>query len=251
MPVEAPGVRLSPLDIERFGLVIARADGLTALELPAVLDFCKSNQVQMLIARSGVEDATTTHALESASFLLMDTLVYYERDLASSPVQPGGTEEIHVLGPDDAARVEWIARECFQDYLGHYHADPRLDRDACTEVYASWARSSCENAGPDAFVLVTGSPRLEGFSTFRRTASGEGELLLGAVLPAARGKGLYRQMTMAGMFRLQESGTKRFVTSTHLGNWGAQAAWSAAGLRPFRAYHTFHRWFDRPQRSRV
>ncbi len=251
MPVEAPGVRLSPLDIERFGLVVARADGLTALELPAVLDFCNSNQVQMLIARSGVEDATTTHALESASFVLMDTLVYYERDLASSPVQPGGKEEIHVLGPDDAARVEWIARECFRDYLGHYHADLRLDRDACTEVYASWARSSCENAGPDAFVLVAGSPRLEGFSTYRRTASGEGELLLGAVLPAARGKGLYRQMTLAGMLRLQESGTKRFVTSTHLGNWGAQAAWSAAGLRPFRAYHTFHRWFDRPQRSRV
>ncbi len=251
MPVEAPGVRLSPLDMERFGTVIARADGLTARELPAVLDFCEANQVQMLIARSGVEDATTTHALESASFLLMDTLIYYERDLAASPVQPGGTEEIRVLGPDDAAGVESIARECFREYLGHYHADRRLAREACTEVYASWARSSCENVGPDAFVLVAGSPRPDGFSTFRRTASGEGELMLGAVLQAARGRGLYRQMTLAGMLRLQESGTTRFVTSTHLGNWGAQAAWSGAGLSPFRAYHTFHRWFDRPQRPRV
>lgn len=251
MPVEAPGVRLSALDSDRFGVVIARADGITARELTAVLEFCENRNVEMLVARSAVEDVATTHALESADFLLMDTLIYYERDLAAAPIEVPATAEIHDLGPDDAVQVEAIARECFRDYLGHYHADPRLDRGACTEVYASWARSSCDNSGPDAFVLVAGDPgRREGFSTFRRTGD-EGELLLGGVLPEARGSGLYRLMTMAGMLRLQQSGAKRFVTSTHLGNWGAHAAWTAAGLRPFRAYHTFHRWFDRPQRPRA
>jgi hypothetical protein len=47
------------------------------------------------------------------------------------------------------------------------------------------------------------------------------------------------------MKRLQAAGATRFVTSTHLSNWGAQSAWVRAGLRPYRAYHTFHRWFDR------
>jgi hypothetical protein len=66
------------------------------------------------------------------------------------------------------------------------------------------------------------------------------------VLPTARGAGLYRNLTLAGMLRLQSSGAKKFITSTHLSNWSAQASWTAAGLHPSSAHHTFHRWFDRP-----
>lgn len=250
MPVEAAGVRISALDTSRFGVITARADGVSVGELSAVLDFCDANDVELLIARCPVEDVAASQALTAANFLLMDTLVYYERDLGASPVNDGVTELIEEIGPGDADQVESIARECFHDYLGHYHADPRLDPGASTEVYASWARSSCETIGPDAFVLVSGKPNQRtGFSTFR-LRSGEGELVLGAVLPSARGKGLYRQLTLAGMLRLQASGAKRFSTSTHLSNWGAQSSWVAAGLRPSRAYHTFHRWFERPQRAR-
>ena len=98
----------------------------------------------------------------------------------------------------------------------------------------------------DAFALVVG-PRDHrvGFSCFRRTSDEEGELLLGAVLPEARGQKLYTRLTLAGMHRLQAAGVTRFITSTHLGNWAAAAAWMSAGLRPYRAYYTFHRWFDR------
>lgn len=245
MPVEAYGVRLSTLDTNRFGIVTARADGVSADDVAAVLEFCNAHHVMLLIARCQVEDVDATHALMAANFLLMDTLVYYERDLVASALKDGATDQLEDIGVGDAEQVESIARVCFRDYLGHYHADSRLDRDACTEVYASWARSCCETVGPDAFVLVSGPARgRTGFSSFRRTADGDGELILGAVLPAARGRGLYRQFTLAGMLRLQQSGAKRFVTSTHLSNWGAQATWAGAGLRPSRAYHTFHRWFD-------
>ncbi|MDQ2943021.1 MAG: hypothetical protein M3R21_05040, partial [Candidatus Dormibacteraeota bacterium] len=142
------------------------------------------------------------------------------------------------------AQVEAIARSCFRDYSGHYHADPRLDRDACTETYASWARSCCDQQEPAGFVLVAGEARRRiAFSSFRRTSDTQGELVLGAVLPEARGAGLYRRLTIEGMLRLQSSGASLFVTSTHISNWSAQAAWIAAGLRPSRAYYTFHRWF--------
>ncbi len=144
----------------------------------------------------------------------MDTLVYYRRNLASSPATDPGDGRIRLLREGEAEQVEAIARECFRDYGGHYHADPRLDRRA--------------------------------FSTFSLSPVDEGELLLGAVSPRARGSGLYRLLTLSGMYRLQSSGANRFVTSTYLGNWGAQASWAAAGLSPHAAYHTFHRWFDKP-----
>jgi ribosomal protein S18 acetylase RimI-like enzyme len=245
MPVDEPEVRLSPLDSDRFGIVVARADGVKRDQLDEILGFCGSHRVQLLICRCRVEDIATTNALAASGCELMDTLVYYERDLARSPVasgQAGGP--IELWQPGDTDQVEAIARECFREYSGHYHADPRLDRDAVTETYASWARALCEKARGE-FVLVAGEPgRRVGFSGFRQGPQEVGELVLGAVLPEARGAGLYRSLTLAGMLRLQSAGARKFITSTHLGNWGAQASWTAAGLHPYSAYHTFHRWFD-------
>jgi ribosomal protein S18 acetylase RimI-like enzyme len=246
MPVDAPGIRLSQIDSDRFGVIIARADGLDVEHLESAIDFCRSHQVQLLISRSRVEDVATTHALTAAGFLLMDSLVYYQRDLARSPVSSQPSGPIELINPGDEDQVEAIARVCFRDYSGHYHADPRLDRGACIQTYASWARACCEEAN-GGFVLVAGDPsRRVGFSSFRQGSDKVGELVLGAVLPAARGAGLYRNLTLAGMLRLQTSGAQKFITSTHLTNWSAQASWTAAGLHPYCAYHTFHRWFDRP-----
>jgi hypothetical protein len=247
MPIEHPVIALSPLDTDRFGVCTARADALTAQGLSSVLAFCRSQNVELLIGRCRVENAETVHVLEGAGFLLMDTLVYYQRNLAASPVTDPGDGRIRLLRADEKDQVEAIARECFGDYGGHYHADPRLDRRACTEVYASWARASCERPEGSSFVLVGDDGLgLVGFATFRLSEAAEGELLLGAVSPGARGSGLYRLLTQAGMHRLQSLGASRFITSTYLGNWGAERSWVAAGLSPYAAYHTFHRWFDKP-----
>jgi RimJ/RimL family protein N-acetyltransferase len=248
MPVEDPGTRVSPLDSERFGIIAARSDGITAEQVTLALEFCHSQNVQLLIARCRIEDTAAIQRLGKAGFELMDTLVYYKRDLAGSPVVDPGESPIRMLEPGEEAQVEAMARASFSDYSGHYHADPRLDRAACTEVYASWARSLCDQKEPSGFVLASPGPTggLVGFGGFRRTPHDRGELLLGAVSPAARGAGLYGRLTLAGMFRLQSGGATEFVTSTYLGNWAAQRSWVAIGLHPSSAYHTFHRWFDRP-----
>jgi len=245
MPVEGHGVRLSTLDTQRFGSVVARADEISSKELKSTMDFCESHHVELLIARCPVEDTSSIEAFIGARFQLMDTLVYYRRALDSVSLIATSPVTIEPLGIGEAEQVASIARECFADYTGHYHSDHRLDRNACTELYASWAQACCEKGESNSFVLVAGKHgHRVGFGCFRQEPPDTGELLLGAVLPSARGRGLYRDLTIAGMARMQAAGATRFVTSTHLSNWGAQAAWTAAGLRPYRGYHTFHRWFD-------
>src|SRR2546423_11569309 len=137
MPIEHPQIALSALDTTRFGVRTARADAMTGEGLSSALDFCRSQDVELLIGRCKVENAAAVQMLESASFKLMDTLVYYQRNLASSPVADPQDDRIRLLRAGEEEQVEAIARECFSDYGGHYHADPRLQRRACTEVYAS------------------------------------------------------------------------------------------------------------------
>ncbi|HZQ48913.1 MAG TPA: hypothetical protein VFB69_01245 [Candidatus Dormibacteraeota bacterium] len=245
MPIEAGAVRLSPLDTERFGIRTARVDDVDERGLSEVVEFCHTNAIDLLIARCAVNKLAALAALNEAAFSLMDTLVYFERDLAGFAPPQSSDPAIEELLPEDAPQIEEIARTCFRDYPGHYHADPRLDRNACAEVYADWARNCCGLAETAGFTLVTGAPgRRLGFATFEKRTPGSAELTLGAVLPAGRGNGFYRRLTVAGMTRLKAEGVLTLRASTHIANWSAQVSWLGAGLRPYDAYYTFHRWFS-------
>jgi hypothetical protein len=74
-------VVLSPLEEARFGYRTARAKGVTSKNLPLVLDFCRNNRIQFLIARCHVNDIQAAQAMEKEGFFLTDTLVYYRRNL--------------------------------------------------------------------------------------------------------------------------------------------------------------------------
>ncbi|NLE51540.1 MAG: hypothetical protein GX613_09060 [Chloroflexi bacterium] len=77
---------LSALDQARFGVTTARVDGLTADRVPEVLARSRADGVTFIIARCAATDFETVHALERAGFLLMDTLVYWQRDLHRTPL---------------------------------------------------------------------------------------------------------------------------------------------------------------------
>jgi len=69
-------VYMSDIDEGRFGIRIAKSFEVTADNLPEIIDFCRDNNVKMLIARCPANDFSTIHAMEKEGFLLMDTLVY-------------------------------------------------------------------------------------------------------------------------------------------------------------------------------
>jgi GNAT superfamily N-acetyltransferase len=152
---------------------------------------------------------------------------------------------IRTLRDGDGDAVAAIARDSFAGYLGHYHADPRIDRSKADEVYVSWAYRSCVSREVAQEVLIAddGASPL-GFATLRRNSPEEGEGVLFGVAPAAQGRGIYRSFMIRGMEWCAAQGASRMVVSTQITNIAVQKVWSRLGFEPHKSYLTFHRWFD-------
>ena len=239
-------VQLSELDEARFGIKSARANKISTVNLPEILNYCHLNQVMFLIARCPANDFYTVHAMEQAGFLLMDTLIYTSRNLIKTPL-PEDTpraiiRKMHIGEEEDVRR---IAGEAFKGYFGHYHADPRLDPQTCTDAYISWAERSCIDSEVANCVLVDElEGELVGFHTVRMNNPDQGELVLGCVVPAARGYGLHKSIIIEGMRWCKEQGASEIITSTQIINFAAQKVWARLGFEIKEAYYTFHKWFD-------
>ena len=239
-------INLSAIDEERFGIRTARASNLTVEGLSKVLDFCQANNVVLLIARCLTSNTQAAQAMERYGFLLMDTLVYYERNLTKLPLPTyTGHVVVRPLQPGDEDDVKRIAGESFRDYIGHYHADSRLDRTKCDETYISWAERSCgSDAIADEVLVAALDGAIGGFLTLRFPHPLEGEGALFAVAPAAQGQGIGQALMIHAMQWFRARNANRMVISTQIINIAAQKSWARVGFEMRHAYYTFHRWFE-------
>jgi hypothetical protein len=238
----AAGWEISEMDAERFGVRTARASAITAEELPGILTTCREAGVQLLIARCPAADLGAAQAMESAGLRLMDTQVLYIRHLAAAAPRPRFAFRQH--RPADTSSLVEIARAAFTGYSGHYHADPRLPRPLCDEVYASWAERCCTGDAADTVLVAELDGRPAGFSAFGMVADGEARLLLGAVADWARGQQLYTEFALAGMAWARDAEAREISAITQLTNLPAQRSWLRAGMVPQDSWYTFHGWLD-------
>jgi RimJ/RimL family protein N-acetyltransferase len=239
-------VRLSKIDEERFGILIAKAEDFTYSNLPTILDFCHSKKVAMLIARCQTRDLKTAQAMEKEGFLLMDTLVYYTRNLLRKPPPKDITNiPIRAIQPGEEHVVKKIAEKAFQGYFGHYHADEKLDRAKCDEIYSDWAYRSCvsKDVADEVLVANQGGTVL-GFATLCINTPDEGEGVLFGVIPEAQGRGIYNSFMIKGMEWCLSNNARRMNVSTQIQNIAVQKVWSRLGFEPNHSYFTFHKWFD-------
>src|SRR5258708_3391707 len=125
---ESETVVFSQIESERFGVRVARAH-VVPDNLLQVLHFWVAEKIDLLIARCATNDLVATKNMEMQAFNLMDTLLYYRFDLAKRAI-PEDTGEFLVrrLQPGDEEQVRTTASAAFKGYMGHYHADRRLDR---------------------------------------------------------------------------------------------------------------------------
>jgi predicted acetyltransferase len=238
---------LSAIDQERFGIVVARDPAVTAASLPGTLAFCRAHGVQMLIARCETANLAAAHEIEQAGGRLMDTLVYFARDLDRHVPEEPTTAIVRNLRNGEAEEVRRVATESFRDYFGHYHADERLDRKKADEAYASWAHRSCVDQDVATHVFVAEEHgRIAGFLTMLRREADEQEIVLNGVAPWAQRRGLYRALLLAALKAARGEHARRVIVSTQVTNVAVQTAWTRLGFEPMRSHYTFHVWFDAP-----
>ena len=238
-------VSLSQIDTERFGMVTAREPLFVADRVAEVLRFCREKAVRLLVARCAVEDLAAAQAMEAAGGRLMDVLVYWTRDLARPlPAEPAKAP-VRTLRGDDVEAVRRVASRAFRGYIGHYHADPRLDRARCDEVYASWAERSCLDPAVATRVLVAEHEgAVGGFLTLLARGPAEQEIVLNGVDPELQRHGIYRSLVLSAIAHARSDGAERLTVSTQLSNIGVQKTWARLGFEPLRSYCTFHAWLD-------
>ncbi|NWG16909.1 MAG: GNAT family N-acetyltransferase [Chloroflexi bacterium] len=238
----APLISLSAIDEERWGVRTARAWGITADHLPDVLAFCRREKVVFLVARCAVSDLRAAQMMEAQGFRLMDTLLYYSRDL-TQPLPPV-PDSVRPACDGEADAVRMLAGRAFRAYNGHYHADERLDRAACDAVYESWAYRSClSRQVADEVLVAAPDGQIAGFITLRLNgAQGEGPLY--AVDPAAQGQGIGRALMTGALHWLKQRGARDMLMSTQVTNVPSQKVWTRLGFEPSHAEYTFHKWFD-------
>ncbi len=246
MSARPPSVHLSSIDQERFGIKIARVALVSLDVLPSLREFCRDNGVALLIARCLTSDLEVAHAMEREGFLLMDTLVHYARDLASTPI-PGQTSNavVRPIRPGEEESVTTVAAASFRGYSGHYHADKRLDPAKCDEAYVSWAHRSCVSRDvADEVLVATLNDQVVGFLTLRVNSPEEAEGVLLAVAPPVQGQGISSALMIHGMSWCLAQGATRMLISTQIANVASQRVWTRLGFEVSHAHHTFHKWFD-------
>jgi len=246
MELDQSPVVLSAIDEERFGVRTAKASNVSLQRLPHIMEFCRTNKVVFLIARCLARELPTVQAMERQGFSLMDTLVYFERDLVKSPMPSELPKaEIRPVRPGEENEVREIAAQAFHGYLGHYHMDPRLAPEKCDEVYADWAYSSCISRDVADEVLIAELDNgIAGFASVRLNDPETGEGVLSGVAPFARKRGIHRALMVGRMSWCLAQRAKYMVISTQLTNIFAQKNWVRLGFEPSYAYYTFHKWFD-------
>jgi ribosomal protein S18 acetylase RimI-like enzyme len=233
-------LRVSLLETERLGVRVGRAEGVTAGDVPELLEWARTEAVEFLVARANAADAEAALALMASSARSVSTEIHYKGSLDPRPI--ASTCEISAVAENERQQVIALAAAAFAAYPSHYRLATRLDPERVGAIYSNWAENCLDKKAAEVTLVARSAGKILGFSSFTRTGSDGVQLVLGAVDPTARGQRIYSQLTIEGMAWAREKELKWILAITQAGNIPAQRSWVAAGLSPDSATSTFHLW---------
>jgi GNAT superfamily N-acetyltransferase len=174
-------------------------------------------------------------------------------------VEPEPDPRFQVRAATDADRepLAELARYAYTHSITtRYSADPRLPRERTGDLYAGWVRQAVDGAFADVVVVAEAEGRPIAFNTFKLETELSRTLGIGfaahgisAVDPAFRGLRMQPAM-LHWLAEWQAARGGRFNYGRVLiNNYVMQRACLRAGAFNAQAYHTFHGWFDGPERA--
>jgi GNAT superfamily N-acetyltransferase len=231
-------------DSKHFGFPIASVGPQESSDIPQAVGWAKDEEVRLMMARCDAANSDVVHALERAGFLLMDTFVRYDFEFGTKKLpKENGKALVRSFKPDDVSSIEAVARRSFQNYIGHFHNDPRLPKDRSDAVYSEWAANSCRDKRlADDVLVAVHDGDIVGFATMKGINAEAAEGILFGVDPKAQGQGIYRSFMVHGMQWSQSRGFKKLEVGTQVNNYPVQRVWQRLGFEIRGSGHTFHLW---------
>jgi GNAT superfamily N-acetyltransferase len=173
--------------------------------------------------------------------ILGDCLVVYRRDNVRHGRPEGPANDTFATREATAADFDLLERltdEIFVDYRNHYAANPRLAGFDLSEGYREWTRGHVGTPGRRCLVgTVDGEACCYGTV---RLDPDECEIVLNGVVPAYRGRGVYRDLLRAMIGLFVDEGAARSMISTQVDNAAVQRVWIREGFFPDESFFTVH-----------
>jgi GNAT superfamily N-acetyltransferase len=202
-----------------------------------------------------LDDVAVIHVLESVGFRMMDVLVTWIFDFAKTSIpdlRPKEGVRVRRFQSGDEGFLTRLARQAHsREMPNRFRADPNLPMEACEELYRQWMLNSVSFDLADHISVVEFEGQVAGYSSSKDLGDRHGlcnlrlsQLLLGAIVPEMRQKGL---ITQALIHNLRWLADKADVVNvgTQANNIAPQVAWANLGFRPARAGPSMHLWLDR------
>jgi GNAT superfamily N-acetyltransferase len=239
---ELPGaIVASPVESRRFDLSVGRLDVGPSLRCEAddLLDLVERAAPDVVIGRIPAERVSWPARLARGRRTVFhaDSLVYWDQTLdpRASTFAP---TPYRVVGTEDRASVEALARATFHDYPSHYLANPLFRAEDVGAGFGEWAASFVD--GPGRALITVADGGWPGAFAAIELAADHGEICLAGVSPQARGRGYYHEILASAERYVADRGLHTIVISTQVHNVPVQRVWAGRGYRPILAFETMH-----------
>lgn len=234
----------SPVESARFGRRVRRYE-LTGQDASSMLAELRAERPDLAIVRIPTSrgELVTELCQLGAQFVLGDCRVIYTRDNIQCGLTRGSRAPGFTLR--DAARSELdlldsMVERIFVDYHTHYISNPALAAIPLTDGYKEWVHGFVESPDPSRRCLVAMIDAEPCAFTTMSVTPASGEVVLNGVLPAFRGRGVYRDLLRGTIDEFVRTGCLSTVIATQIDNRQVQRVWVTEGFRLDVSQYTIH-----------
>ncbi len=235
-----PRVEASTVESRTFGIDVGRLDvGLGAdagrLDLAAVLD---DGDCDLVLLRYPMQllDLTEQLRMSGRPTITSDPLMYFTRSPATQDHAPVA---IRRLDESDAVELDAVIGEVFPGHPNHYQVNPLTRSVDIVAAYREWARATLVHPGRRVYLADVDGVGVVGMFMVQQWGS-DLEVLLGGMMPAARGRGWYRAMFRAITDLAHADGATMAYTAAQASNIASIRGFTTTGYHPHLTLATVH-----------
>jgi len=232
----------SPVESARFGRRVRRYE-LLGDDAAPLLEALREERPDLAIVRIPTRrgDLITDLCGLGGQFVLGDCRVIYTRDNAAAG-RPGGPRDpafrLRPARTVDAPLLDSLVERIFTGYHTHYVSNPQLASFALTDGYKEWTRAHVGSGERRCMIAEFGGEPCA-FTTVHVTAEA-GEVVLNGVLPAFRGRGVYRELLRTTIDAFIDADARTTVIATQIDNRAVQKVWVTEGFMLATSQYTIH-----------